>query len=159
MRNLMISALVPLLSFAGGAGAQESSGAQDSPARHQLQFQAEDLVDWQELLGQLDSDFDIEIRLNASSPVLSLHLERVTESDGHGLLGLTWQHREVADLDLIALGDNLFVIANATGQLYSKAPFGGWHVAEVGSLSKFQFYSGPAVGALITNVEAKAGLL
>ena len=159
IRNLMVSALVLPLSFTGGAEAQESVGVQESPAPHQLQFQAEDTLDWQELLAILDSEFDIEVKVNDSSPGLSVRLERVTESDGHGLLGLTWQHREIANLELIELGDNFFVIANATGQLHSKAPLGRWHLEEEGSLSEFQFYSGPAVGSLVADVEVKAGLL
>lgn len=111
------------------------------------------------MLRKLDSDFDIEVKVNDSSPGLSVHLERVTSSDGHGLLGLTWQHREIANLELVELGENFFVIANTTGQVHSKAPLGRWHLEEEGSLSEFQFYSGPAVGSLVANVEVKAGLL
>ena len=159
IRTLMVSALVLPLSFAGEAGAQESAGVQEPPAPHQLQFQAEDTLDWQELLAKLDSEYDIEVKVNDSSPGLSVHLERVTASDGHGLLGLTWQHREIANLELIELGDNFFVIANATGQVHSKAPLGRWHIEDEGSLSEFQFYSGPAVGSFVANVEVKAGLL
>ena len=157
MRNLMVSALVLPLSVAGGSGAQEQPGTQVSPASHQLQFQTEDTLDWRELLARLHSDFDVEIRIRDSSPRLSVHLARETESDGHGLLGLTWQHREIANLELIELGERFFVIANATGQVHSKAPLGRWHLEEEGSLSEFHFYSGPAVGALITNVEVDAG--
>lgn len=157
MRNLMLSALVLPLSFAGGSVAQEPPGAQVSPATHQLLFQAEDTLDWQDLLAELHSDFDVEIRIRDSSPRLSVHLARETQSDGHGLLGLTWQHREIANLELIELGERFFVIANATGQLHSKAPLGRWHLEEEGSLSEFHFYSGPAVGALIANVEVDAG--
>ena len=158
MRNLMVLTLFLPLSLAGGAGAQEFSG-EATPARHQLQFQAEGTLDWQELLGKLDSDFDIEIRVNNSSPELSVHLERETESDGHGFLGLKWQHRHIVSLELIDLGEKFFVIANATGQVHSKAPLGRWHLEEEGSLSEFQFYSGPAVGSLVANVEIKTGLL
>ena len=159
MRKLMVSALVLPLPFAGGAGAQESAGVQEPPSPHQLQFEAEDTLDWGDMLRKLDSDFDIEVKVNDSSPGLSVHLERVASSDGHGLLGLTWQHREIANLELIELGENFFVIANATGQVHSKAPLGRWHLEEEGSLSEFQFYSGPAVGSLVANVEVKAGLL
>ena len=159
MRNSMVSALVLTLSFTGGAGAQESAGVQESPAPHQLHIQAAETLDWQELLAKFDSEFDIEVKVNDSSPRLSLNLERVTVSDGHGLLGLTWLHRENANLELIELGDNFFVIASATGQVHSKAPLGRWHLEEEGSLSEFQFYSGPAVGSLVANVEVKAGLL
>ena len=158
MRNLKVSALFLPLSLAGGAEAQEFSG-EATPAHHQLQFQAEDTLDWQELLGQLDSEFDIEIKVNNSSPELSVHLERETESDGHGFLRLKWQHRHIVRLELIDLGERLFVIANATGQVHSKAPLGRWRLEEEGSLSELEIYSGPAVGALVANVEIKAGLL
>ncbi len=159
MRNTILLALVPLLSFVGATGAQESSGVEESPDRHERQFTTGEALDLQEQLVEFRVDFDVDIKMDDSSRVLSVHLERVTETDGHGFLSLKWQRREVANLELVELGDDLFVIANATGQVYSKAPLGRWHIEEEGSLPKLNIYAGPAVGSLITNVEAALGHL
>lgn len=127
IRKLMITILILLSAAPGGLEAQHSSRAHDGSNISQLESQAKDAVDWNTWLKELGSDVSVRVNTKEREDSLrgvSISMERETESDGHGFLGLTWRHREVANLELIQLGDRLYVVANVSGTVSSKAPLG-----------------------------------
>lgn len=153
MRKLMAAILLLLSIAARGLDAEDPSRAYQKPNFSQLESQARDAVDWNTWLKGLGSDVSIRVNSNNREDSLrgvSVSMERETKSGGHGLLGLTWRHREVANLELIHLSDRLYVVAHVSGTVSSKAPLGNWHVKKEGPLPAF--YSGPKVGTLVDNV-------
>ena len=153
MRKLMATILLLLSTATRGLEAEDPSQDYEGPDFSRLESQARDAVDWNTWLKELGADVSVRVNTNdreGSLRGVSISMESETESGGHGLLGLTWRHREVANLELIHLSDRLYVVANVSGTVSSRAPLGDWHVKNEGPLPAF--YSGPKVGTLVANV-------
>lgn len=152
--RIIIAAILLLLSSASrGLEAQDSTSVNERPDFRDLQSQAESAVDWKTWRDGLGAEVKIKVDNNDTKDSLrgvSVSMERETETDGHGFLGLKWRLREVANLELIHLGNGLYVVANVSGTVSSKAPFGNWHVKE--ERPPPEFYSGLGVGNLVANL-------
>ena len=62
-------------------------------------------------------------------PIVSVYMERNTKtSERHGLLGLRWDQREIASVDLLEIDPNLYVVVGVSGSSSLKAPLGNWRV-------------------------------
>lgn len=62
-------------------------------------------------------------------PMVSIYMERNTKtSEGHGFLGLQWDQREIANVDLLEINPNLYVVVGVSGSSSLKAPLGDWRV-------------------------------
>ena len=158
MRKLMATILLLLSIAARGLDGEDPSRAYEKPKFSQLEAQARDAVDWNTWLKGLSADVSVRVTTNnreGSLRRVSISMERETEGDGHGLLGVTWRHREVSNVELIHLSDRLYVVAHVSGTLSSKAPLGNWHVKKEGPVPAF--CSGPRVGTLVTNVSVRRG--
>lgn len=153
MRSIIV-AIPLLLSTAGRVlEAQDSANVNKHPDFTDLQSQVKYAVDWRSWLDGLGAEVKVKVDKNDTKESLSgvsVSVERETETGGHGFLGLTWRHREVADLELIHLGNRIYLVANVSGTVSSKAPFGNWHVKEEGHPP--EFCSGLGVGNLVVNL-------
>lgn len=159
MSSSMGPAVLLLLSIlVGGPAAQESAVqepvAQDPSLFVQWQSQVGDAVSWDDVLRRFGDDVSVSVNPSNSPdtlPGVSVSVQKETTTDGNGFLQLRWQLREVANLELIRLQEGLYIVANASGQVSSKAPFGTWHTQSEGPLP--QFYSGgPSVGTLVAGI-------
>ena len=62
-------------------------------------------------------------------PIVSVYMEINTKtSERHGLLGLRWDQREIASVDLLEIDPNLYVVVGVSGSSSLKAPLGNWRV-------------------------------
>lgn len=62
-------------------------------------------------------------------PMVSVHMERNTKtSERHGLLRLQWDRRETANVDLLEINPNLYVVVGVSGSSSIKAPRGDWRL-------------------------------
>ena len=116
-----------------------------------LESRLDAAVQWHDLRKQMGGEVNISVEVQDAQdtlPVVAISMERETvASEGRGFLGLKWQQRQIANMELIQVGDDLFIVASAEGQILSKAPLGEWHVEEEGPLP--DFYTGPRVGGVI----------
>ena len=73
-------------------------------------------------------------------------MTKETKTAGRGLLRLEWDQREVANLKLLQVAQELYLVLSLNGSTSLKAPAGGWHVdnEEVPD-----FYRGPDVGGVV----------
>ena len=153
MRSIIAAILLLLSTASGVLEAQDSTNVNERPDFRDLQLRAQGAVDWKTWLDELAAEVKVRVDKNDtkdSLPGVSVSMERETETDGHGFLGLKWRQREVANLELIHLGNRLYVVANVSGSVSSKAPLGNWHVKEEGPPP--EFYSGLGVGNLVANL-------
>ncbi len=147
----MFCRVVVALLLAAPAAAQGREGVQPDEFG-QLVEQYEHAVPWDRLRRQLDSrgvTVDVsEERGNPGEPaVIALSMQRTTKTaEGRGLLGLKWDQRQVANLELLAIGTDLYLVLNTEGSTSLKAPWGAWHVEQEGIPN---FYAGPGVGGMI----------
>ena len=66
-------------------------------------------------------------------PMVSVLMERNAEtSERFGLFRVRWDQREVANVDLLEINPNLYVVVGVSGSVSLKAPLGTWHVEEEG---------------------------
>ena len=79
--------------------------------------------------------------------VIAISMQKTTKTaEGRGLLDLKWDQRQVANVELLEIGRDLYLVLSAEGSTSLKAPLGAWHVEQEGIPS---FYGGPGVGGMI----------
>ena len=79
--------------------------------------------------------------------MISLSMQRTTKtSEGRGLLQRKWDERHVANVELLEIGEDLYLVLSAEGSTSLKAPLGAWRVEEE---TIPEFYTGPGVGGMI----------
>ncbi len=73
-------------------------------------------------------------------------MTRQTKTNGRGLLGLKWDQREVANVKVLEVDENLYIVLSVDGSTSLKAPAGAWHIENE---EVPDFYRGPEVGDMI----------
>ena len=136
---LRMTVSVLLLLWSSVAVAQDDSFSR-------LEERSRDAMKWEEVRHELQKkNVDVQFKLQYGD-VIPISMLRETETEGRGLLRLKWDQREVADVELLAVGDNLYVVLSVNGSMSLKAPLGAWHVENE---EVPDFYTGPGVGGMI----------
>ena len=146
----MFCRMVAALLLAAPAAAQVPEGVQPDVGR--LVEQYEHAVPWDQLRRQLDGrDVTVDVSEERGNPdepaVIAISMQETTKTaEGRGLLELKWDQRQVANVELLEIGTDLYLVLSAEGSTSLKAPLGAWHVEQEGIPS---FYGGPGVGGMI----------
>ena len=147
----MFCRIVAAILFIAPAIAQTRESGQPDEFRHLVE-QYEHAVPWDELRTQLESrEVTVglsEDRRNPGEPaVIALSMQQISKAaEGRGILGLKWDQRHVANVELLEIGTDLYLVLSAEGSTSLKAPWGAWHIEQEGVPS---FYTGPGVGGMI----------
>ena len=144
--------ILAVLLFVARAGAQ--AGQEEQPeeglAYGWLADRSTHAVAWDDLRTQLGDSVEIDLskeRGQDGATVVSLSMQMTTTtSEGRGLLGRKWDQRHVANIDLLEIGTDLYLVLSTEGSTSLKAPWGAWHVEEE---TIPDFYTGPGVGGMI----------
>ena len=153
----MFCRILAVLLFAASADAQAGQDGQgEQPEADQwladqwLAEQRRHAVSWEELRTRLGDSVQIDLsreRGEGGAAVISLSMQMTTmTSEGRGLLGRKWDQRQVANVELLEVGADLYLVLSAEGSTSLKAPWGAWHVEEE---TIPDFYTGPGVGGMI----------
>ncbi len=66
----------------------------------------------------------------SKSPRVVVCMEHITKSSGHGLLGLSWNKRQVEEIKFnkIKKGESNYIVTDTIKFTELKAPLGSWHI-------------------------------
>ena len=149
--GVMCGMILAVFLVAAPAGGQDGPGKQPDAVQW-LADQSRHAVSWEELRTQLD-DLGVHVTLSderggqRGAMVISLSMQMTTPtSEGRGLLGRKWDRRHVANINLLEIGTDLYLVLSAEGSTSLKAPWGAWHVEEEAIPD---FYTGPGVGGMV----------
>ena len=103
-------------------------------------------TEWLEIRNHLAAnDIDVQIRLR-NGEIVPITMTRETATERRGFLRLKWRQREVVNLEVIEIRDDLYIVRDVQGHTSLKAPLGTWHVT---SEQVPAFYAGPSIGEVI----------
>ena len=142
-RTFMVVAATFALSLGSHSTAAEQPDAQHEPFP-KLQERSTKAVNWSDVASEL-KEGAVAVDIDGTD-VVSVSMTKETKTAGRGLLKLEWDQREVANLKLLQVGQELYLVLSLNGSTSLKAPAGGWHVdnEEVPD-----FYRGPDVGGVV----------
>ena len=150
----MFCRILAVFLFVAPAGAQV--GQEEQPEEVQglaygwLADRSTHAVGWDDLRTQLGDSVEIDLseeRGPDGATVVSLSMQvMTTTSEGRGILGRKWDQRHVANVELLEIDTELYLVLSADGSTSLKAPWGAWHVEEE---AVPDFYTGPGVGGMI----------
>jgi len=148
----MFCRVLAVLLFAAPAGVlagQDGQGEQPEAVQW-LADQRSHAVSWEELRTRLGDSVHIDLsteRGQGGATVISLSMQMTTmTSEGRGLLGRKWDQRQIANVELLEIGTDLYLVLSAEGSTSLRAPLGAWHVEDE---TIPDFYTGPGVGGMI----------
>lgn len=146
----VLAVLLSVAPAGAQAGQAEQSEEVQGLAYGWLADRSTHAVAWDDLRTHFGDSVEIDLskeRGQDGATVVSLSMQMTTTtSEGHGLLGMKWDRRHVANIDLLEIGADLYLVLSAEGSTSLKAPWGAWHVEEEAIPD---FYAGPGVGGMI----------
>lgn len=142
-RTFVVVAATFALSLGSHSTAAEQGDAQPE-SFPELQERSTKAVNWSEMASQL-KEGAVAVDIDGTD-VVSVSMTKETKTAGRGLLKLEWDQREVANLKLLQVGQELYLVLSLNGSTSLKAPAGGWHVDNE---KVPDFYPGPDVGGVV----------
>lgn len=138
-RAATLAFLLTWLSTATG-----QSGVQ-SETFPRLQERSMKAMDWCDLKDKMGEEIKFDISRPGDDSIL-ISMTKRTKTNGRGLLRLQWDQREVGNMKVLEVDENLYIVLSVDGSTSLKAPAGAWRVENE---EVPDFYQGPEVGGMI----------
>lgn len=149
-----------VLCLASGSGWVSAEEAEEVPT---VQFEEEsavhgggeparDIQEWLKFVASSVETDDTEVFFDVEKKAENLYAAWIVSegktSETHGVLRLNWDQRQVANVQILDVGNNRYYVSAVNGFLELKAPFGKWQRVED---SVPTVYSGllPSIGSMI----------
>ena len=97
-----------------------SAGVSQTPRMHE----------WQTLQAALRAD-NVQV-IVSDDEIRRIRMRKSDISRDHGFLDIDWTQREEAEVELLQLSQDTYVVINVKARRLLKAPLGTWHVASEG---------------------------
>lgn len=119
-----LATLAFFLTWLSTATAQNGVQSETFP---RLKERSETAMDWGDLKAEIKKKADIDISRPGDDSIL-ISMIRKTKTDGRGLLRLEWDQQEVANVKVLEVDRNLYIVLSVDGSTSVKAPMGAWHI-------------------------------